>query len=81
MIVGLIGGLVGTIVMDLFGAALFLMMGGSASLSFAIIGDAAAGGFALLGIRLVFGAKPSGTSKADVTRPSEWRLCEQLFSR
>ncbi len=28
MIVGLIGGLVGTIVMDLFGAGLFLMMGG-----------------------------------------------------
>jgi len=28
MIDGLIGGLVGTIVMDLFGAGLFLMMGG-----------------------------------------------------
>ncbi len=59
MIDGLIGGLVGTIVMDLFGAGLFLMMSGPASLSFAIIGDAAAGGFALLGIRLA-GGTPLG---------------------
>jgi 2-polyprenyl-6-methoxyphenol hydroxylase-like FAD-dependent oxidoreductase len=32
-------------------------------------------------ISLVFGAKPSGTSKADGTRPSDWRVCERLFSR
>jgi len=54
--VGSIGGLVGTIVMDLFGAGLFLVMGGPASLSFAIIGDAAAGFLALLGIALAGGA-------------------------
>jgi hypothetical protein len=56
MMVGCIGGLVGTIVMDLFGAGLFLIMSGPASLSFAIIGDAAAGGFSLLGITLAGGA-------------------------
>jgi len=56
MMVGCIGGLVGTIVMDLFGAGLFLIMSGPASLSFAIIGDAAAGGFSLLGFTLAGGA-------------------------
>lgn len=65
MIVGLIGGLVGTLVMDMFGAGLFLMMSGPASLSFAIIGDAAAGGFALLGVRLA-GGTPLGTVVAKV---------------
>lgn len=53
--VGLIGGLLGTIVMDLFGAGLFLAMEGPASLSFTIIGDAAAGFFAILGITLAGG--------------------------
>lgn len=56
VIVGLIGGLVGTIAMDLFGAALFVAMGGPPSLSFTIIGDAAAGFFATLGVALAGGA-------------------------
>jgi hypothetical protein len=43
--VGLVGGLVGTIVIDLFGGVLFVVMGGPASLSFTIIGDAAAAFF------------------------------------
>jgi hypothetical protein len=55
MEVGLMGGLVGTIVMDLFGAGLFLVMGGPASLSFSIIGDAAAGFFSMLGIEIAGG--------------------------
>jgi hypothetical protein len=54
--VGLIGGLVGTIVMDLFGAVLFLALGGPASLSFSIIGDAAATFFATMGVALAGGA-------------------------
>lgn len=56
MEVGLMGGLVGTIVMDLFGAGIFLVMGGPASLSFPIIGDAAAGFFSMLGIEIAGGA-------------------------
>lgn len=59
MLVGGIGGLVGTIVMDLFGAGLFLVMGGPASLSFTIIGDAAAAFFAMLGMA-VAGGTPLG---------------------
>jgi hypothetical protein len=59
MIVGCIGGLVGTIVMDLFGAGLFVVMGGPASLSFAIIRDAAAAFFAMLGMT-VAGGTPLG---------------------
>jgi len=50
VIVGCIGGLVGTVVMDLFGAGLFLVMGGPASLSFSVIGDAAAGFLAMFGV-------------------------------
>ena len=42
LMVGLVGGLVGTIVMDLFGGVLFVAMGMPASLSFVVIGDAAA---------------------------------------
>jgi hypothetical protein len=59
MEVGLIGGLVGTIVMDLFGAGIFLVMGGPASLSFSIIGDAAAGLFSIMGIEIA-GGTPLG---------------------
>lgn len=59
MMVGLVGGLVGTIVMDLFGGALFVMMGGPASLSFTIIGDAAATFAAMLGLT-VAGGTPLG---------------------
>ncbi len=56
MVGGIIGGVVGTIVMDLFGAGIFLVMGGPASLSFSIIGDAAAGFFAMMGIDMAGGA-------------------------
>lgn len=56
VIAGLIGGLLGTVVMDLFGAGLFVAMGAPATLSFAVIGDAAAGFGALLGIALAGGA-------------------------
>jgi hypothetical protein len=59
IVVGCIGGLVGTIVMDLFGGVLFLVMGGPASLSFSIIGDAAAAFCAMLGLS-VAGGLPLG---------------------
>ena len=59
IVVGYIGGLVGTIVMDLFGGLLFVMMGGPASLSFSIIGDAAAAFCRLLGLS-VAGGMPLG---------------------
>lgn len=53
---GLIGGLLGTIVMDLFGAGLFVVMSAPATLSFAVIGDAASDFGAMLGIALAGGA-------------------------
>jgi hypothetical protein len=53
---GSIGGVVGTFVMDLFGLALILALGGPASISFVIIGDAAAAFFSMLGIAI-----PGGT--------------------
>jgi hypothetical protein len=59
VIIGCIGGLVGTILMDLFGAGLFVVMGGPASLSFSIIGDAAAAFLAMLGLT-VAGGTPLG---------------------
>jgi hypothetical protein len=59
IVVGCIGGLLGTIAMDLFGGGLFLAMGGPASLSFAVIGDTAAAFCALFGIS-VAGGVPLG---------------------
>lgn len=56
IIAGCIGGLLGTVAMDLFGGGLFLAMGGPASLSFSIIGDAAAAFLAMLGMTLAGGA-------------------------
>jgi hypothetical protein len=56
VILGLIGGLVGTIGMDLFGVGLFLILGGPASLSVSIIGDAAARFLSLIGIDVAGGA-------------------------
>ena len=56
IVVGLIGGLVGTIVMDLFGLGMFLVMGGPATISFSIIGDAAAGFFSMMGLAMTGGA-------------------------
>lgn len=56
---GVIGGIIGTIVMDLFGFGLFLLLSGPASLSMSIIGDAAAGFLAAIGIS-VAGGTPLG---------------------
>ncbi len=56
IIVGLIGGLAGTIAMHVFGVGIFLVMGQPTSISFSIIGDAAASFFAMLGIELAGGA-------------------------
>ncbi len=55
MMVGAIGGLLGTFVMALFGVGIFLIMGGPASLAFSFIGDAAAGFLHMLGIELTGG--------------------------
>ncbi|NTU82068.1 MAG: hypothetical protein HGA45_22265 [Chloroflexales bacterium] len=59
ILVGLIGGLSGTLVMDLCGAGLFVMMGAPASLAVTIIGDAAAGFAAAIGFTLT-GDAPLG---------------------
>ena len=59
IVVGCIGGLVATTVMDLFGGVLFVVIGGPASLSFSIIGDAAAAFCAMLGMT-VAGGMPLG---------------------
>ena len=50
------GGLAGTIVMDLFGGAVLLVAGGPDTISFSLIGDAAASFFASVGIEM-----PGGT--------------------
>ena len=56
IIVGLAGGLAGTIAMHVFGVGIFLVMGQPTSISFSIIGDAAASFFARLGVELGGGA-------------------------
>jgi hypothetical protein len=56
IIVGLAGGLAGTIAMHVFGVGIFLVMGQPTSISFSIIGDAAASFFARLGVELAGGA-------------------------
>jgi len=56
LIVGLAGGLAGTIAMHLFGVGIFLVMGQPTSISFSIIGDAAASFFTRLGVELAGGA-------------------------
>ncbi len=56
IVVGLIGGLAGTIAMHLFGVGIFLAMGQPTSISFSIIGDAAASFFSRLGVDLAGGA-------------------------
>ncbi len=55
IVVGLIGGLAGTIAMHLFGVGIFLAMGQPTSISFSIIGDAAASFFSRLGVDLAGG--------------------------
>lgn len=57
--VGLIAGLVGTVVMDLFGVAIILILGAAPSISFSIIGDAAAGFLSMIGLD-VAGGVPLG---------------------
>jgi hypothetical protein len=56
IIVGLAGGLAGTIAMHVFGVGIFLVMGQPTSISFSIIGDAVASFFTRLGIELAGGA-------------------------
>lgn len=56
---GSIGGLAGTMLMDLFGTGLFLAAGLPPSLSFSVCGDAAAGFLAWLG-QTVAGGAPLG---------------------
>ena len=56
IIVGLAGGLAGTIAMHVFGVGIFLVMGQPTSISFSIIGDATASFFARLGVELAGGA-------------------------
>lgn len=53
--VGAGAGLVGTIVMDLFGLAVLLVAGGPDTISFALIGDAAASFFSKIGIDIAGG--------------------------
>lgn len=55
MIWGLVGGLVGTVVMDLVLMGLSVMIGLPAVASFSTIGDTAAGFFALLGLEIAGG--------------------------
>lgn len=56
MIAGMVGGLAGTVLMYLFGAGIFALLGWPASTSFSIIGDSAAAFFSKLGIALSGGA-------------------------
>ncbi len=59
LIVGLAGGLLGTIVMDLFGLIALLLFGGPSTISFALIGDAAAAFVRRYGVQLA-GGDPLG---------------------
>lgn len=56
---GLVGGLIGTVVMDLFGLVVLLIAGGPDTISFSLIGDAAAAFFANLGV-VIPGGTPLG---------------------
>jgi len=55
-VTGMVGGLAGTILMYLFGASIFALLGWPTSTSFTIIGDSAAAFFSKLGIALVGGS-------------------------
>ncbi len=59
ILVGAAGGLAGTIVMDLFGLAVLLVNGGPDTISFSLIGDAAASFFSKLGVPIT-GGTPLG---------------------
>lgn len=56
VVVGTLGGLAGTIVMDLFGLVVLLIAGGPDTISFSLIGDAAATFSSKIGIEI-----PGGT--------------------
>jgi hypothetical protein len=56
IIAGMVGGLVGTIAMYLFGAGIFALLGWPANTSLSIIGDSAAAFFSKLGFALAGGA-------------------------
>lgn len=60
LVVGAIGGLLGTLAMDVCRAGTFWALGIPANLSFSIIGDAAAGFFSVLGIHVTGGAAWGG---------------------
>jgi len=55
MVTGLVGGLLATIVIDLVVVGVFPLMGTPADISFSIIGDTAAGFFALFGLAIAGG--------------------------
>jgi hypothetical protein len=59
MIIGMAGGLAGTISMHLFGTGIFALLGWPADTSFSIIGDSAAAFFSKLGVSLS-GGPPLG---------------------
>ncbi len=59
IVAGAVGGLAGTIVMDVFGIVVLLVNGGPDTISFSLIGDAAAGFFSRLGIP-ISGGTPLG---------------------
>ena len=61
MVLGLIGGLVGTIVMDIVCVGALLVMGLPAVVSFSTIGDTAAGFFSMIGL-IMAGGVPLGTA-------------------
>lgn len=56
IVVGAVGGLVGTVVMDLFGFGVLLVNGGPDTISISLIGDAAATFFSRFGLALSGGA-------------------------
>ena len=56
VVVGAGGGLAGTVVMDLFGLCVLLIAGGPDTISFSLIGDAAATFFSRIGIEMSGGA-------------------------
>jgi hypothetical protein len=55
MIIGMVGGLAGTISMHLFGVGIFTLLGWPPDTSFSIIGDSAAAFFSKLGVFLAGG--------------------------
>lgn len=59
IVTGAAGGLAGTIVMDLFGLAILLVNGGPDTISFSLIGDAAAAFISRLGV-MISGGTPLG---------------------